>query len=742
MKIIFTLFLTALLSYSVMADESVPLKPVDVGMQFVSIGKENLLVINYKNFPEWHTYWQNPGDAGLKIENSFSIKQKDIAMNELEWPIPLKFIENGNQWAYGYIGEYSLFYKLSPSDLKKLQNQEIDFKSKWLVCKNICVPGQIEVKFKIANSKLNLQNSNLMPELPQSTIEERLKSLPKKITPPDYFSIRLLRGNKEKSLQLVYEVKSVVDETFIHGKNLIYPYPQLPFDFGHEKLFKTKSGITGEVQISWDGEYQTPPETLNESGQFRRPYKLKFLLQNPITKETIVIEKTFSSFEKKSLEMIGSEIIDPKISTEKKNAELNSLKTTSDQKPDIADSSFAYYLLMAFIGGLILNVMPCVLPVISLKLFGLIKYQRESKKRILEHNIFYTIGVLTTFIIMASIVVGLKNFGTVVGWGFQLQSPNFIAIMIIILFVFSLNLFGMFEFSTPGGKHIGNINTDKPLIGDFLGGVLATILSTPCSAPFLGTALTFAFTSSTFTIFAIFISIGLGLSSPFILTGIYPSLVSFLPKPGNWMNNLKKFLGLTLILTCIWLVDVFNTLVNGQSHLMKLLVILVLIFVAILIKKKEVWVKRIFFLLAVLLYVNMTNTALIEFKEEETALIRDKQAHGLKWEAWSESKMNEHKESKKFVFIDFTAKWCFTCKVNERLVLETDAFKKLVEDNDLKLLIGDWTKRDEVIGSFLMKNGMVGVPAYFIQTPSGELIKLGETVSIDKIENIIREKLK
>jgi thiol:disulfide interchange protein DsbD len=303
--------------------------------------------------------------------------------------------------------------------------------------------------------------------------------------------------------------------------------------------------------------------------------------------------------------------------------------------------------------------------------------------------------------------------------------------------VFALNLFGMFEFATPGGRSLGNIQTEEGFVGDFFSGILATILSTPCSAPFLGTALTFAFTSSNFSIFLIFIAIGLGLAFPFILTGFFPSLVSFLPRPGNWMNNLKKVLGLTLILTMIWLLDVYNALVDGSSHLIKLGTALVFIFAGFSILKKEKWIGSISFLIALMLFLNLSTTTAITSKDDQTALIRDKKANGLNWESWSTQKMQEYQENKQTVFIDFTAKWCFTCKINEKLVLDTEDFKQLVNDNNIKLLIGDWTKRDELIGSFLRQNGLVGVPAYFIIKKDGTLINLGETISIDRIKKYL-----
>jgi thiol:disulfide interchange protein DsbD len=721
-------------SFSILAkaEEAIPEKPVQVAIQSTKFENKTYLAITFQNFPNWHTYWKNPGDAGLAIKNQFQINGKDIKLSEEEWPAPKRFIENGTQWAYGYIGTYTLFYQLEKADLNKYSGQTIDLNSTWLVCKNICIPGQKKISFKIASGKVETKTPDLMAPLDDLELSSRLMNLPKSLPIPDYLEFKLIKGQKDKTLVIIYEVKKTTDATFLKDANLMYSFPSPPFDFQHENLIIKEASLSGIVEINWDGEYSTPPQSLPLDGKFPKPYTLKFLFNDPIQRKMIVVEKKFTRFDTQSVNLPP-----PSTSVTTNASKIPTNEFSSSPLASQSTNSLIYYLLVAFLGGLILNIMPCVLPVISLKLFGLIKYRNESKKRILEHNLFYTLGILFTFMVLAFVILAFKSLGTQVGWGFQLQSPNFIAVMVIVLFIFSLNMFGLFEFSTPGGKSLGNIQTEDGFSGDFFSGVLATILSTPCSAPFLGTALTFAFTSSTSSIFLIFTMIGLGLAFPFILTGFFPQLVAFLPRPGNWMNTLKKILGLTLVLTIFWLLDVYNALVDGSSHLLKLSTSLVFIFAGFLILKKEKWISLISFLISLLLLVNLSTTTIVSSKDEQTALIRDKKAHGLNWEAWSFEKMKEHKENQQNVFIDFTAKWCFTCKINEKLVLDTDEFKQFVTDNNLKLLIGDWTKRDEVIGSFLRENGLVGVPAYFILKKNGTLINLGETVSIQRIrENL------
>lgn len=730
------LFLTFIISFAALAEEAIPEKTVQIGVQSFTYDNKSYLAINFENHPHWHTYWKNPGDAGLAIKNQFLLNKKEIKLTEEEWPAPKRFIENGTQWAYGYAGNYTLFYRLDKADLNKLSGKSLDLNSTWLVCKHICIPGQKQISFKLSAGKVSSSTEGLLAPLAESELASRLINLPKTTAIPDYLDIKLMKGSKDKTLVITYEVKNITEVNFLNDANLIYSFPSPPFDFQHENLVVKKDGLAAIVEINWDGEYSTPPEELPANGKFVKPYTIKFLFNDPVQRKTVVIEKKFAGFDLNAEQAAVNSGTPEAGAPQEAGATPEKVVTgTETVVVKSATNSLFYYLVLAFIGGLILNIMPCVLPVISLKLFGLVKYQNESRQKIFRHNFFYTLGILSTFMALAIIVLAFKSIGTQVGWGFQLQSPNFIALMIIVLFVFSLNMFGMFEFATPGGRKLGNIQTDQGFTGDFLSGILATILSTPCSAPFLGTALTFAFTSSTSSIFLIFIMIGLGLAFPFILTGFFPSLVRFLPKPGQWMNNVKKFLGLTLLLTIIWLFDVYNALVDGSSHIVKLGTALIFVLAGIaIIRKKEKWMSGVAFLIALGLFVNLSTTTIVTSNDDQTALIRDKKARGLNWEPWSFEKMKEHKENQQVVFIDFTAKWCFTCKINEKLVLDTKEFKTFVADNNLKLLIGDWTKRDEVIGSFLRQNGLVGVPAYFIQKKDGTLVNLGETITIARIK--------
>ena len=733
--IIFTLLFSFSLSInaSSSSEEKIPDIPVMFTTSTLNGSDGNYLVLNYKNHPHWHTYWRNPGDAGLPLKYEFELDGKSITLEELEWPEPQKYIEEGDMLAFGYEKEYSLFFKLP----KGTENSHFNVKSNWLVCKNICIPGKGEVSGELKNSAISTIVGNTH-EVITSDIDKRFKSLPKTIGFPAHLDLVLAKapGEEDNKLVLYYNLTNLNGKDIDLKKNILTPFPHEPFNFIRENLFKDKKGnFYAKYSIEWDGEYMDPELPLPKDGKFKTPYELKFLFADPTTGKSNVISKTFHSYSLTASERFEkfTELLTP-LDT---NSKQGIAKKAEAVQIEESSASLLTYLFLAFIGGLILNFMPCVLPVISIKLFGLIQHRGESKKRILKHNLSYTMGILTTFSLLTLAIVLLKEAGEQVGWGFQLQSPLFVLAMIFVLFVFALNLFGLFEFRTPGGSKLGGLETNDSFFGDFTSGVLATILSTPCSAPFLGTALTFAFTSSNFTILAIFLFVGLGLAFPFLITGFFPATISFLPKPGMWMENLKKFLGLTLLLTTIWLIDVYSSLTDNQAGIMiKLNTALLLCFFAFYLGKKitksKVW-KVIFHALYITLVISIVRTPQGASTATGSVLLKEKNAKGLQWEKWSEEKMNAYARDGKRVFIDFTAKWCFTCKVNERLVIETSGFRDLVDEKNVHLLLADWTKRDEVIGSWLRKNGFVGVPAYFVINKDGKLINLGETISIKEI---------
>ena len=715
--------------------------------------QNDYLVVKYKNAPHWHTYWKNPGDAGIPISIKISADGQEIKALPTEYPTPRKYLEKGGLLGYGFEGEYAFFFLLTESLKNQLEGKNLEISSEWLVCKHLCVPGQQKVSGSFSNGRFT-QSSKPLFNLSDAKIKELFDNIPRKASWPENFNISLVKGTQEKTLYLYYELSNSSPDKLQDFVNLLTPFVQEPFGWKKEELFHDgATTIYGRFLIEWDGEFAEPEIPFPTDGKFSKSFNLNFLFATPGDSKSIVINKNFDSFsitetsalEKTyaSLNKIPSSYYYNAETKEvgKPRAKSEGTKTSTNQPLDT--KKLLYYLVLAFIGGFILNFMPCVLPVISIKLFGLINHKDLPKSKIMKHNIAYTLGILGTFLVLATVVVLLKFGGEEVGWGFQLQSPAFVAIMVIGLFIFAVNLFGLFEFRTPGGNVLGGTQLKEGFAGDFMSGVIAVILSTPCSAPFLGTALTFAFTSHFSMIYLIFIAVGLGLAVPFILTGIFPKSIAFLPKPGMWMEDLKKFMGLTLLLTAAWLMDVFISLASGTTPVLYLNLILVFSFFAIYayqkMSMKKGW-KYLYLALPLFLSFQFFNMDLkASSGSSSQGLLTEKQQEGLPWEKWTPAALEEKKAGQKLVFMDFTANWCFTCKVNEKLVLNTSGFKEMVDKYEVNLLLADWTKRDNVIGGWLKKNGKVGVPAYFVQLPNGELIDLGETITLGKIETALKK---
>ncbi len=665
------------------------------------------LVVSINHDEGWHTYWKNPGDAGIASTFKFSKETKAY-----EWPSPHRYIEAGDILTIGY------------SDLKHFFFDDIagafDLKVGVLICKDICIPG--EATLKLGATESFASNRSAKP-FGDSELTKAFENLPTEVVAPAGLEYYLTRVKDQPKLTLHYTLKGYKNTKLPHELNLLTGFPQAPFGYKRESLHEKDGVLYGKTEIEWDGEYQEPPVALPASGRFEKPYELKFLLNAPETEKVQVITLKVQDF---SFETPALNDFYKGLPPVGKGSAVAGV--TSPSFGNIFE-----IFLFAFLGGLILNLMPCVLPVISLKLFGLIKHKNQTRKQILSHNLAYTAGVLSTFMVLAGVVAALKATGEKIGWGFQLQSPGFILVMMLVLFILSLNLFGLFEFITPGGNKLGSAELKDGFSGDFFSGVLTTILSTPCSAPFLGTALPFAFTTTTLNIFLIFAMIGLGLSMPFLLTALFPSLLNVFPKPGAWMEKLKYFLGLSLVVTVIWLYDVFVSLVDFPVVSWRLNLLFALWFFAFFFAQK-ISKSRIAQIVVFILPVALTVMAIKNIPMRPADAMETKV--DSTWKPWTEEKMKA--ETGKFVFVDFTAEWCLTCKVNKKLVLETSGFEKMAKKYELVLMRADWTKRDDNITQFLNAHNAAGVPAYFIQKKDGTVVSLGETVSTSKVEDILK----
>ncbi len=399
------------------------------------------------------------------------------------------------------------------------------------------------------------------------------------------------------------------------------------------------------------------------------------------------------------------------------------------------------FLFMGLIGGLILNVMPCVLPVLSIKAMSIVKQSHEDKKQIMEHSFIYVLGIMVSFLILAILVIILKRLGSEVGWGFQFQNPNFVIVLNAFIFLFALSLFDVFIISLPGMSYITTQSSRRGLIGSFMGGVFAVVLATPCTAPFLGAALGFAFSQPAYIILPMFLSIGVGLALPFIIIGFYPKSIKVFPKPGEWMNIFKEIMGFLLLATVVWLLDVLFNQVGGENLIRYIIFLLLIGFAAWLYGRfsrpehPQHW-QWIFFILSILIII-FSATILLKFKPYDLTTTTQNQTE--EWQPFSAEKVDQVKSTGKPVFIDFTATWCMTCKVNERTVLYTPEIRKAFKEKKVSLFRADYTNGDKVIADWLKRYKRAGVPLYILYLPGNkEPIVLPEMLT----KTIVLEALK
>lgn len=382
-----------------------------------------------------------------------------------------------------------------------------------------------------------------------------------------------------------------------------------------------------------------------------------------------------------------------------------------------------YFIILAFIGGLILNFMPCVLPILSLKLYSFLSLAKDDDNKIRFDCSLTVAGIVTSFLFLATTVIFLKIFGETVGWGFHFQNQFFLIFILVLILIFSLNLLGFFEIILPQKVlyKINNFLDTNSRSGHYFSGVFATLLATPCSAPFLGTAVGFSMGSSNQNIIIIFLSIALGFSFPYLCFIIIPKIVKLFPKPGGWMNNLKYFLGLLMLLSFVWISNLFKI----NYLLIFLFTSLILVFTCLKNKSK-------FTMITSLLFV-ITNIFIFS---ENTNLYRNK----LIWEDYDNKSLESYLNENRIVLVDVTADWCVTCQLNKITTLNTKKLVDFIVQHEVLVIRADWTNKDKDIFNFIKKYNRYGIPVNIIYGPKNkEGILLPEILSKDIVIDKLME---
>ncbi|MDP3920249.1 MAG: protein-disulfide reductase DsbD family protein [Candidatus Omnitrophota bacterium] len=641
----------------------------------------------------WHTYWKNPGDSGLPTEIQWELPP-GFSSGEIEWPYP-GFLRYPPLAAYGYSGEIVLLTQMQVADsVPASGTQVIRAKAKWLSCKLICIPGEADLEMK-------LPVRGEMPEIDPLWIKRFAQARERLPLEVSDWEVRGYGSDDKIMLEIV--PPSWVD----YKLSSVSFYPESSEWIQH---------ASDQHLESWSGGYR------------------------------LWLER--SSLESKLPELIRGVLVSPE-GWRGRNSE-RALEFQSALKPLTAapaggvktsKTGLLLALVFAFLGGMILNLMPCVLPVLSLKILGFVQHSGEKSMRMWAQGLFYTLGVVASFWLLAGLLLVIRAGGEQIGWGFQLQSPVILGALSLLFFVLALNIFDVYEIGTSltgAGKHAGAL---KGGVGSFASGILATVVATPCTAPFMGAALGFALTRPPAVAIAVFTTLGLGMAFPYLFLSLFPGLVARLPKPGPWMIRLKNLLGMLLMATVAWLVWVLHI----QSGTTAVLVLTVCLVAAGLVCRqwgsRQGMVRGRQWVVGVLLYALLLPGIVLLVRSE---VLTQKQST-VNWETFSPERLESLRREGHPVFIDFTAAWCLSCQVNKRVVLDSSKVADRLRELGVVTLRADWTSRDETITRSLAGYGRNSIPLYVLygHGPDREPVLLPEILTskiiLDALEeNVVR----
>ena len=631
--------------------------------------KTLIVGLEYQMEPGWKTYWKSPGDGGfpqkISWQNSFNVQNVNIL-----WPTPEKF-EILGLTSLGY--ENNVIFPLEVEIEDKSQNTFLDLQLNYLICKEVCIPGEARLFLDIPSGK-KIVNENYY------NLEKAFSLIPQKDLNSSYIKnidANVFTDNKISTIQIKFESK----KSFFNPKIFIHTPFGLPV---------VKNTIS----------YSSNNKFIKTNFNFDK----KLISKNTFPLEVIIKDKNHNF----------KSVVDLSINEE--------LLVTSN------NHNLIYFILISFLAGLILNVMPCVLPILSIKLMTIFSTD-EKQARI--SFLITAFGIIASFVFLGLIFLILQYLNISIAWGMQFQQPYFLIFITLIMFLFMMNMFGQFEISLP--EKLTNLPLFRVgnyiFLKDFLNGFFATLMATPCSAPFVGTAITAAFTQTASIGMSIFLFMGIGMSLPYLMIASYPKLIRFLPKSGKWMIYVKYFLGLLLFATIVWLSNILLNYFNYYFLILSFILILLISY-----RQKIPFIKNIITLISVLIIFSSSS---LNFFQQKLSNQNNKD-----WINFFEVDIDKLLEEDSIVFLDITADWCATCQFNKINVLDSKKIINLFKDNDILLLRADWTKPNEEINKFLGKYDRFGIPfnAFFSKKFSNGIL-LSELLSEQEIVNVI-DKLK
>jgi thiol:disulfide interchange protein DsbD len=655
----------------------------------------------FKLEPGWHVYWKNPGDAGEPPNIKWTLPDGATA-SPLQFPAPQR-LPLGPLMDYGYENEVLFPFKLELAKSVKSGPAILHAKVNWLVCREACIPGkaELEITQTILPTAPRVQPDNG----PGVEIWKRLAvRLPDALPAND----RIIFQPTSQGFRLSVETgKREAEATFFPAdeNTLDNPAPQ--------KLTPTANGLI--LDLKKDPTLAANPARLRGVLELSggRTYEIAAppgsVAAQPAAQDAAPSETSQSAPEK-----LATAAQPPTASSASGSTAQATANPPAPQATSL--SALLRASLFAFLGGLILNLMPCVFPVLFLKGLSLVNSGNEERGKLRAHGLVYTAGILASFWALVAVLLALRTAGATLGWGFQFQSPVFLFLMAGLLFFLGLSLAGQFEIGLTLTGAGNSLAAKQGYSGSFFTGVLAVVVATPCTAPFMGAALGYALAQSAAVTFAIFTALALGLAAPYVALTLQPAWTRLLPKPGAWMEVLRQAVAVPIFATVIWLAWVLAQ-AYGASLLAALLAGFLLLAIAGWFLGRwpaQRWSSAVaaLILLGVVALSALAPGRLVAAPESPTAS-QSNQA----WQPWSPSAVNRSLAAGQPVFVDFTASWCLSCQVNERVALSQPEVQQAFQARNVVLLKADWTRHDESITQALAQLGRSGVPTYALYTP-------------------------
>ena len=687
-----------------LAPEAAAGQPVWVGLQIT-------------HAPEWHTYWKNAGDSGMPTELQWTLPP-GVRAGDIAWPLPRK-IPIGHLANYGYEGTVLLPVPLlitpeyKPGPLAK--SLDVRLKATWLVCRKECIPQEGEFALQ-----LPLQSSTA---LHGAAFDAALKAQPTEVQ--GEHRIELKDGGKRLAVRvagLPEQVRGQALELFPETPNVVVT-AAAPVASG-EPLDERRWSQRWDGAV-WTADIPVTPDRADS------PARMPLVLVSADGQQGWRADAPVSGAWPA---LAQAAVVSPALEAALKANAAQAADAAAPPAPAanaVPLATFVLALLGALVGGLVLNLMPCVFPVLAIKVLGFTQHADDRRAHLVS-GLAYTAGVVLSFLALGALMLALRAAGQQLGWGFQLQSPTVVAALAVLFTVIGLNLAGVFEFGhfLPSGA--ATLQARHPVVNTFLSGVLAVAVASPCTAPFMGASLGLAVALPAWQALAVFAALGFGMALPYLAASWWPAVARLLPRPGAWMDTFKKFMAFPMFGTAVWLLWVLGqqTGIDGAGALLALLVTLALVLWAFGLQgRTRLLIASLSVAFGAFLLTtigpNVIHTALPAAQAAAAA--------GERWQPWSPERVQAVLGTGQPVFVDFTAAWCVTCQFNKRSTLADEGLLKDMAEKKVALLRADWTRRDPAVTAALAQLGRNGVPVYAIYKNGQPPVVLTEVLSVGEV---------